>query len=165
MSLYSTCRPHLEAARAARPDPLVPVWDFKYHGWPWSATWRAFPAAQTAVLRAFLAEAPHCYLQMEPSDVLEWSDAKGWARPYKETFHLPSALDAATLTKKVLYVGGYRLYCAPGPVEPSLLGFDAWRTPPSDLVDSIQKLGITALIAAFYDDDAWRISFPSELAT
>jgi hypothetical protein len=160
MSLYSTCRPHMEAVRAVQPDPSVPVWDFEFRGWPLTAAWRAFPASQLAVLQAFLAEAPACYLQMDPSDVLDWPQSKMWARPYKETFQLPSGLDATALTKGVLYLGGYRLYCAPTPIDPSLLRFDAWRTPPSELVECISGLGITALIVAHHDNDSWRISFP-----
>jgi hypothetical protein len=160
MSLYLTCRPLLEAVRAVQPDPSVPVWDFEFRGWPWSAAWRAFPVSQIAVLQAFLAEAPACYLQMDPSDVLDWPQSKVWARPYKETFQLPSGLDATELTKGVLYLGGYRLYCASAPIEPSLLGFDAWRTLPFELLESIKELGITGLIVAHHDNDSWRISFP-----
>ena len=159
MSLYLTCQPLMEAARATQPDPSVPVWDFEYRGWPWSATWRAFPASQKAVLQAFLAEAPTCYLQMDPTDVFDWPESKLWTRPYNETFQLPSALDAGALTEQVLYVGGYRLYCAPAPVEPSLLRFDPWDTPPGELLESIERLRITALIVAYYDNDSWRLCF------
>jgi hypothetical protein len=159
MSLYLNCRPHLEAARAIQPDPSVPVWDFEFRDWPWTAAWRAFPASQIAVLETFIAEAPNCYLQMDPSDVLDWPQSKGWARPYKETFQLPPGLDATALTKAVLYLGGYRLYCAPAPVEPSLLSFDPWHSSPEESHEAIRRLGIAGLIAAHYDNDSWRISF------
>jgi hypothetical protein len=159
-SLYLTCRPYLEAVHARQPDPTVPVWDFEYRGWPWSAAWRAFPGSQTAVLQAFLGQAPACYLQMNPADVLDYPPSKSWARPYNETFELPPGIDAAALTKEVLYLGGYRLYCAPAPVEPSRLRSDPWRTPLDDLLETLRRLGITALIAAYYDNDSWRVSFP-----
>jgi hypothetical protein len=162
MSVYSTCRPLLQTARAEQPDPSVPVWDFELRGWPWSAGWRAFPGLQESVLKAFLAEAPACYLQMNPSDVLDWSPARGWERPYNETFQLPAGLDPAALTKAVLHVGGYRLYCAPAPVEPTLLRFDPWRTPPDELIGFTRDVGITAFIAAHFDDDSWRLIFPAE---
>ena len=161
MSLSSICRPLLESARARQPEPSIPVWDMEYRGWPWGAAWRAFPAMQEAVLKAFLAEAPGCYLQMDASDVLDWSPSKGWARPFKDTFQLPEGLDAAALTKAVLYTGGYRLYCAPAPVEPSHLKLDPWRTPPAELARAIADVGITGCIASYNDDDSWRIVFPS----
>jgi hypothetical protein len=164
MSLYQACRPVLEAACATQPDPSVPVWDFEFRGWPWSKSWRAFPESQVAVLRAFLAESSGCYLQMDPSDVLDWPPTKYWSRPYKETFQLPSGLDAGELTRNLLYLGGYRLYCAPAPVEPSQLQLDPWRTAPDELHDSLSRLGITALIAAFHDNDSWRLCFPNQLA-
>jgi hypothetical protein len=139
------------------------VWDLEYHGWPWSASWRAFPGAQAAVLQAFLDRAPACYLQMNPSDVLDWPPSTSWPRPYNETFQLPSGVNAAALTKDVLYLGGYLLYCAPAPVEPSRLRLDPWRTPPDDLVAAHRNLGITALIAAYHDNDSWRITFPDNV--
>lgn len=160
MSAYQYCRPALEAARATRPDTSVSVWDFESRGWPWSKSWRAFPDSQVAVLRAFLAESPRCFLQMDPSDVLDWPPTKSWSRPYKETFQLPSGLDAAVLTKGVLYLGGYYLYCAPAPVEPSQLRHDPWGAPPDELHDSLSQLGITAFIAAHHDNDSWRLCFP-----
>lgn len=160
MSLYSNCLPLLRQARANQPDASVPVWDLGYRGWPWGAAWREFPKVQESLVKAFLQEAPNCYLQMDPSDVLDWAPAMGWARPYKETFQLPSGLKGASLTNAVLHVGGYHLYCAPAPVEPSHLRVDPWRTPPAELVSSIADLGITASIAAYYDDDSWRIVFP-----
>lgn len=160
MSLYQACRPVLEAARAIRPDPAVAVWDFESRGWPWSKSWRAFPESQVAVLRAFLAEPSGRYLQMDPSDVLDWPPTKSWSRPYKETFELPPGLDPAELTKEVLYLGGYYLYCAPAPVEPSRLRQDPWRTPPDELHDVLSRLGVTAFIAAHHDNDSWRICFP-----
>jgi hypothetical protein len=162
MSVYSTCRPLLQEARAEQPDPSVPVWDFEFRGWPWSTGWRAFPRLQESVLRAFLTESPACYLQMDPSDVLDWSPAKAWDRPYSETFQLPMSVDPAALTKAVLHVGGYRLYCAPAPVEPSLLRSDPWRTAPDELLGMTRNLGISAFLAAHYDDDSWRLVFPSE---
>lgn len=163
MSLFQTCRPLMEAAHARQPDPTIPVWDMEYRGWPWGARWRAFPAAQLEVLKAFLGEAPGCYLQMDPSDVLDWAPSKDWVRPYKETFQLPAGLDAASLTKEVLEVGGYRLYCAKAPVEPSLLRQDPWRAPAEDFLESVRGLGITGLIAAYYDNDSWRIVFPASV--
>jgi hypothetical protein len=99
---------------------------------------------------------------MDPSDVLDWPQSKGWARPFNDTFELPRDVDAAALTKGILYLGGYRLYCASAPVESSLLRLDPWRTAPAELVASLGNLGISALIAALQDDDSWRIIFPSE---
>jgi hypothetical protein len=163
-SLYLTCRPHLEAVHARQPDSTVPVWDFEYRGWPWSAAWRAFPASQTAVLQAFLGQAPACYLQMNPSDVLDYPPSKSWARPYNETFELPPGVDAVALTREVLYLGGYLLYCAPAPVDPSRLRLNPWRTQPGDLMKSLSSLGITGLIASHHDNDAWRVSFPDLFA-
>jgi hypothetical protein len=162
MSLYTACHPVLEGARARQREPSVPVWDLEYHGWPWGAGWRAFPSRQEAVLRAFLAEAPECYLQMDPSDVLDWPPSMEWTRPYKNTFQLPAGLQAAALTKAVLYTGGYWLYCAPAPVEPLHLAIDAWRIPSRVLVSTVADLGITACIIAHHDNDSWRIVFPSE---
>jgi hypothetical protein len=99
---------------------------------------------------------------MDPSDVLDWPQSKGWARPFNDTFELPGDVDAAALTKGILYLGGYRLYCASVPVESSLLRLDPWRTAPAELVASLGNLGISALIAALQDDESWRIFFPSE---
>jgi hypothetical protein len=160
MSLYHSCRPVLEAARATQPDPSVPVWDFEFRGWPWSKSWRAFPESQVAVLRAFLAESSGCYLQMDPADVLDWPPTKDWSRPYKETFQLPAGVDAAELTKAVLYLGGYYLYCAPAPVDPSRLRVYPWRTAPDELHEALIKLGVSAFIAAHHDNDSWRLCFP-----
>ena len=159
-SLYLTCRPYLEAVHAKQPDPTVPVWDLEYRGWPWSAAWREFPASQNAVLQAFLGQAPSCYLQMDPSDVLDYPPSKSWSRPYKETFELTRGTDPAALTKEVLYLGGYLLYCAPAPVEPSRLQLNPWRTPPDGLIQALRSLGIIGLIASHHDNDAWRMSFP-----
>jgi hypothetical protein len=158
VTLYQSCRPVLEAARSTRPDPSVPVWDFEPRGWPWSKSWRAFPESQVAMLRAFLAEPPGCFLQMDPADVLDWPPTKSWGRPYKETFQLPT-VDAGELTKGVLYLGGYYLYSAPAPVEPSKLRQDPWRTPPDELHDLLRGVGVTGFIAAHHDNDSWRIWF------
>jgi hypothetical protein len=164
VSLYESCRPVLEAARATQPDPAVPVWDFEFRGWPWSKSWRSFPEFQFAVLRAFLAESSGCYLQMDPADVLDWPPSMHWSRPSKQTFQLPPGLDAAELTRAVLYPGGYYLYCAPAPVEPARLALDPWRTPPDEYAESLKRLGITAMIAAFHDNDSWRLCFPHDLS-
>jgi hypothetical protein len=90
--------------------------------------------------------------------------------PEDGQYRLQPDVDVAALDEAALYYGGWYLYASPK-VEstPEVLrafhASDVFRISPADLTQLLARLGVTFLIASFYDDNEWRVAAPLEITT
>jgi hypothetical protein len=90
--------------------------------------------------------------------------------PEDGEYLLQPDVDVEALDEAALYCGGWYLYASPKPEStPEVLrafhASDVFRISPADLTQLLARLGLTFLIASFYDDNEWRLAAPLEITT
>ena len=162
----------LSSLGAEREDPAEPVWDIRAPGLfrsilqPRRAV--AFDTARRELLRAAIMERHAQNLVTDTPEVTEVAGVVSSSRDGE--YLLRSEVDVEALDRAALNCGGWYLYALSG-VEPSpeiLPAFqaaDVFRISPGKLIELLNQVRVSFLIASFYDDIEWRVAVPETISS
>jgi hypothetical protein len=152
---------------AVRSDPAQPVWDIRAPGLLQHMFQRervdAFTVARDDLLKHAVAERQAIHLVTGEEEALQVRGVT--ADNDSSRYLLQRDVDLAALDKTVLSLGGWYLYAfrsetSGGGILQALQTADVFRIEPSGLIRVMRDLGVTFLIASFYDDNEWRLAVP-----